>query len=515
MSDLLETLQDPTVLEAMKVAPETHAVAFAKRAKWLVEAHNHQVLPHGEWWSIWLLLAGRGAGKQLCVDTPIPTPDGWIRNGDLKAGDKVFDERGRVCTVVQAHPVTMPKTAYRLTFSDGSTIDADGDHLWTTLNHRARKQMTRHGIKRVPDDWSSYKHALIDCHHNVIGEIGAETLTTQQIKDTFTHGSRGDLNHYIPTAQPLMLPDVELPIDPYLLGSWLGDGSSKEQVIWGHVDDIGLIERHAKLLGYETQLQHDQGKTWKVRVIGLSKQLREVGVYGNKHVPAMYLRASIQQRLALLQGLMDTDGYQSAKAAEFCNTNRSLAEAVYELAVSLGEKPAMKESRARLKGRDCGEKYRVTWRWNRFNPFLMERKRVKMNAPEGQAFKHGHRMIVSIEPIEPKPMRCITVDSPSRLYLAGEAMIPTHNTRTAAEQVWWWAWENPGTRWLVSAPTSADVRATCFEGDSGLLAVIPKILVADYNKQMHELKLVNGSLIKGIPASEPERFRGPQFHGGW
>jgi phage terminase large subunit-like protein len=68
---------------------------------------------------------------------------------------------------------------------------------------------------------------------------------------------------------------------------------------------------------------------------------------------------------------------------------------------------------------------------------------------------------------------------------------------------------------LVSAPTSADVRATCFEGDSGLLAVIPKILIADYNKQMHELKLVNGSLIKGIPASEPERFRGPQFHGGW
>ena len=98
------------------------------------------------------------------------------------------------------------------------------------------------------------------------------------------------------------------------------------------------------------------------------------------------------------------------------------------------------------------------------------------------------------------------------LLLAGRG---AGKTRTAAEQIWWWAWEHPGTRWLVSAPTSADVRATCFEGDSGLLAVIPKILIADYNKQMHELKLVNGSLIKGIPASEPERFRGPQFHGGW
>lgn len=88
-------------------------------------------------------------------------------------------------------------------------------------------------------------------------------------------------------------------------------------------------------------------------------------------------------------------------------------------------------------------------------------------------------------------------------------------TRTAAEQVGWWAWENPGTRWLVSAPTSADVRGTCFEGDSGLLNIIPEILVEDYNRQHHELTLINGSLLKGIPASEPSRFRGPQFHGGW
>ena len=88
-------------------------------------------------------------------------------------------------------------------------------------------------------------------------------------------------------------------------------------------------------------------------------------------------------------------------------------------------------------------------------------------------------------------------------------------TRSAAENLSWWAWEQPNTRWLVSAPTSSDLRATCFEGDSGLMAVIPPELVKDYNKSLHELVLINGSLIKGIPASEPERFRGPQFHGGW
>lgn len=98
------------------------------------------------------------------------------------------------------------------------------------------------------------------------------------------------------------------------------------------------------------------------------------------------------------------------------------------------------------------------------------------------------------------------------LLLAGRG---AGKTRTAAEQIGWWAWEHDNTRWLVAAPTSADVRGTCFEGDSGLLSVIPKPLVAEYNKALHELKLINGSLIKGIPASEPERFRGPQFHGGW
>lgn len=88
-------------------------------------------------------------------------------------------------------------------------------------------------------------------------------------------------------------------------------------------------------------------------------------------------------------------------------------------------------------------------------------------------------------------------------------------TRAAAETLAAWAWEEPETRWLVSAPTSGDIRGTCFEGDSGLLSVIPKELIADYNKSLHELKLTNGSFIKGIPASEPERFRGGQWHGAW
>ena len=464
------------------------------------------------------MLAGRGAGKLLCVDTPIPTPSGWVRNGDIRDGDVVFDERGNPCRVIEAHPITVPETAYRVTFSDGSTIDAGGEHLWTTLTHRARKQMQRHGINRVPDDWATYRHPLLDSHHNIVGLCGAETLTTARIAQTLTHSARGDLNHCIPTTQPLNLPDAGLPIDPWTLGYWLGNGHSNDQALTagshkGDFDDTHVL----KMLGRECAItrEAERGRS-RVRVPGLRRQLKEAGLLNNKHIPSVYLRASVAQRLALLRGLCDSDGYADSKMVEFCSIDKVLAQDVYELVVSLGEKAALNEGRATLNGRDCGPKYRVTWRWARFNPFSLTRKAEKLGPPKAQGFKHGHRMIVSVKPIEPKPMRCLTVDSPSRLYLAGRSMIPTHNTRTAAEQIGWWAWEMPGTRWLVAAPTSADVQGTCFEGESGLLSVIPPPLIKQYLKQPRPtITLTNGSMMIGIPASEPERFRGPQFHGGW
>jgi predicted phage terminase large subunit-like protein len=351
----------------------------------------------------------------------------------------------------------------------------------------------------------------------VVDLCGAETLTTARIAQTLTCSARGDLNHCIPTTQPLNLPEADLPIDPWTLGYWLGNGCATDQAVtagsYQGDFDVGHV---VSMLGRECVVtsDHERGHD-HVRIPGLRGQLKAAGLLGNKHIPAVYMRASVAQRLALLRGLCDSDGYASSHQVEFCSVDQVLAQDVHELVVSLGERATLTEGRATLNGQDFGPKYRVMWRWARFNPFSLPRKAAKMGPPGAQGFKHGHRMIVSVEPIEPKPMRCLTVDSPSRLYLAGRSMIPTHNTRTAAEQVGWWAWEQPGSRWLVAAPTSSDVRATCFEGDSGLMSVIPAALVAEYNKALHELRLTNGSLIKGIPASEPERFRGPQFHGAW
>ena len=98
------------------------------------------------------------------------------------------------------------------------------------------------------------------------------------------------------------------------------------------------------------------------------------------------------------------------------------------------------------------------------------------------------------------------------LMLAGRG---AGKTRSAAEALWWWCWLYPKTRGLVLAPTSSDLKFTCFEGQSGLLSVIPEQLVLDYNKQDHQIKLTNGSIIRGISADSYERLRGPQFHWAW
>ena len=98
------------------------------------------------------------------------------------------------------------------------------------------------------------------------------------------------------------------------------------------------------------------------------------------------------------------------------------------------------------------------------------------------------------------------------LFLAGRG---AGKTRTAAENLWQMAWSQPKTRWLVSAPTYADVKDVCFLGESGLINVMPRGIVLKHTISDNEIHLINGSIIKGIAASEPERFRGPQFHGGW
>ncbi len=381
-------------------------------------------------------------GKLQRLTTPIPVPSGWTAMGDLVAGDSVLGEDGQVHTVLIAHEPSIPERAYRLVFDDGSELVAGGEHLWLTYDNAELAALTRNDPEwrarrrakrptKGPGGNRSELFSQVAAARNTQRALDHESApvtgsirTTDEIAATL-HTSRGNTNHAIPVTAPVALPHADLPLDPYLLGVWLGDGSKSGGQITGMDAEIFQSFLDA---GFEmgTVQARTTNQAVQVCILGLASILRRLGVLNNKHVPLAYLRASIPQRLALLQGLMDTDGTVNGLGqVEFTNTNRRLADAVRELACSLGHKVRMRESRATLYGKDCGPKWVL--KWSSPDPlFRLPRKSVKQRMTFRRTTRF--RYIVACEPIEPEPMRCITVDNPSGLYLAGESFIPTHNS---------------------------------------------------------------------------------------
>ena len=490
---------------------------------WSFWGRPEQHAPDGDW-NIWIALAGRGWGKAIDVDTPIATPSGWVRMGDLVDGDTVFDENGSPCRIVQAHQPYIAEKMYRFTFSDGSTLDTDAPHQWVTWTHADRKSFNRSDSLRqkvindtthgYPEDWVNWTR------HNRWGNstgVGPKIRTTQEIADTLTYGKRGDLSHSIPTARALQMPEQPLPFDPYVFGLWLGDGSSSAGEICAHADDIPSLSEYLDSAGLKhLAVRPSKGMARLVTVVGLYAAIRGLGVLGSKNVPDTYLWASPSQRAQLLAGLLDSDGYidKDSGQIEFVNTNKNIADAVVFLARSLGQKPVLSEGVATLYGKDCGPKYRVMWRPT-VNPFYLSRKRQRFQPLGRQALKNFHRMIVKCEQVEPTLVRCLTVDSPNSMYLAGEALIPTHNTRTGAEWLRDQARDISKTgpkRIAIVARTAADARDVVVEGQSGIMSISPPSELPLYEPSKRRLTWPNGTIATTFSADEPNLLRGPQFH---
>lgn len=362
---------------------------------------------------------GKGNGKALALDTPIPTPSGWTMMGELRDGDAVFDDAGKPCKVVMAHPASDDRECYRVEFDDGEVVVASAEHLWQTEMRSATKHGESRATKGVPKaEWGSWRNGL-----RTTAEI-AETLR-------YANGKYQSTNHSVALCGTLDLPDVDLPIEPYALGVWLGDGDSDCARITIGDQDVEATTASLRAAGWK--ISEKQGSK-RYRITGLQTKLRAAGLLNNKHIPAAYMRASVAQRYALLQGLMDTDGYISTSGqCEFTQTRRGLSEQVLELSLSLGLKATLRTGKAKIDGREIGPKYRVTFHPREDQPcFRILRKLERQRARHGRRRLSGDRRIVACGRIAPVPVRCITVDSPSGMFLAGRAMIPTHNSPLAA-----------------------------------------------------------------------------------
>ncbi len=356
--------------------------------------------------SLYVIGARPAMGKALALDTPIPTPDGWSTMGQLSVGGRVFDDQGEPAVVTYKSPVFRGHDCFEVCFDDGSSIVADADHQWLTWDDRAWRSRRE----------ASYRASAGPARHPEFGRDQSHERTWPSVRTTAqlaasvrVRSGGGDRpNHRVPVAEPLNLPDMDLPIDPYVLGCWLGDGHrGKPQITTMDAEIVTAFE----LAGWTMSPATAQNS-------GRATQ--------EKHVPPMYRRASAKQRLALLQGLMDTDGcvVRDQVTCQLSLSNERLLLDARELALSLGYKVGSVRIKRSTVGTDV-------WSIDFSAPehvFRIERKRLAQKVVDRPNSRCRWRTIVEVKPIASVPTQCITVDSPSHLYLAGREMIPTHNT---------------------------------------------------------------------------------------
>jgi replicative DNA helicase len=363
-----------------------------------------------------VIVAARPAvGKALAVDTPLPTPTGWTTMGDVAVGDQLIGADGRPTTVVAATEVLHGRPCYEVEFSDGTVIVADAQHQWLTETRASRTSA-----------WA----ATPGYNRTRTQRTLPSVRTTEEILATLRcNGSERRLNHAVVNTRPLDLPAQKLPLPPYALGVWLGDGhaagariTTADPEIIVHLEADGLWVVPGSGLNYSLRLPERRNHPGTVQGM-----LRTLGVLGNKHIPMAYLRASEAQRRLLLAGLVDTDGTVAASGAvQFSVTSRRLAEETRELIVGLGYRCSM--TTKPVKGRTAASSTAYTLTFSTTDEvFRLERKRLLHKERRGPG-RTGKRLITAVRPVPSVPVRCVEVDSADHLYLASRSMVPTHNS---------------------------------------------------------------------------------------
>lgn len=360
-------------------------------------------------------------GKMEHIDNQIITPKGFVKMGDLGVGDTVFDENGLPCKIIRVTETQYGKKCFRVIFNDGETVICGEEHLWLTYNNAELRSYNSHRKRTITR--TNYNQA----HKRHLPKV----RTTLEISETMAarNGRTGN-NHAIQLSKPLQFDEKILLLNPYVLGAWLGDGSSSGPSITNHELDADIL-RNIEFAGYQVKKHKTtKGKTANFQIGSrgeVMRILRHYNLVKNKHIPSDYSLGSFTQRLHLLQGLMDTDGYiNKSGMAEFCACNRpEFAAQVYSLICSLGIRAGITKSDAKLYGRKTSDRYRITFKTT-LPIFRLARKygRIPKKVDKAQEF----RFIVKCEPIESVPCRCIQIDSPNKLYLTGRSFIPTHNS---------------------------------------------------------------------------------------
>jgi len=328
------------------------------------------------------------------LSAPILTPNGWVTMGSLKLGDRITSSDGGSTTVVGIYPLG-EREVYRVTMRDGTAVDCTDDHLWQVYS---------------------------------AGGSQTKVLTTKELMGNKKY------KHLPVVSKPVMFDKAFEPtVDPYVLGLLLGDGSiPRNHSITFTTNDEFLIEQLKAQSPVDWTIKlcanKDNKRTPSYRLNGAREYFKQMGLLGHrsweKFVPEEYKFGSPTQRLSLLQGLLDTDGWVQKGIAKLSTTSEQLASDAKALACSLGG-VAFISSRKKKRNESEKVEYIVTVRLPLgMKPFRLERKLQKFNV---NPCHKPWRTISKIEIVGRDQMQCIKVSAEDQLYITTDFVV-THNT---------------------------------------------------------------------------------------
>lgn len=375
-----------------------------------------------------VILAAFGVGKALPNSNKVYTPEGYKLMGDIKVNDKVFGRNGKETNVIGVYPQGN-RPIFKISFNDDTFTFCDEEHLWSVNSINQRNRSSWKDGKRIklkPDN--SFK-----------------VIKTKDLINNLTFGSKKSLNFKIPMVEPVEFNKKELPINPYVLGVMLGDGYMKSSSFT--TKDIEIVDEISRTNSVKVSIKErcrdiDKDNVlvnqclYYIRIYGITDKLKKLGLHDKKSdtkfIPSDYLFNSIENRLELLRGLLDTDGnVRKNGGIEYVSTSKILIENVRWLVLSLGGfcKLSSKIPTYTYKGvRKTGKKaYKLTISFPKKSniiPFKLSRKNDRV---VNRVKYDNNKFIKSIEYSHDEEATCIMVDNDEHLFVTDDFIV-THNT---------------------------------------------------------------------------------------
>lgn len=393
-----------------------------------------------------------GTGKQLSDDTPVLTRKGWVTHGELKIGDEVIGIDGEFKRVTFVFPKAIQNC--RVHFSNGDYIDCHENHEWVVYDRgfplKPERVMETKAIEKRKLESGGEKH--VRGHRYII---------------------------QIPHREPIKGEFKKLHVPPYTMGAWLGDGTNTKPCITGSKEDLQIVEgvisdgylimsshTHKTTGCHSTYFKNLRGDLKKYGLCNRSKTVE-------KYIPEEYLTASLNQRLDLLAGLIDTDGTLVGKGKyRFTTSEPRLRDSFIDLISTFGWRVCVREHEPSVSS--SGIVGRKPYWTIQFTPSIEIPCRIprKQYTPNR---KPNRIAITKIERLKPKWGNCIEVEG--GVYLAGKTMIPTHNSTLGIFFLSWVMGKFPDMPNLASAHSDKLTRSFY----DGVLSIItdPEYLWAD------------------------------------